>query len=56
MMSVPIEYAIDHVARRWGVAPWELEDPDHALWLHRGLLFNRFEAQATVKRGKRNDA
>lgn len=43
-VGIPGSYAIDKLAQRWSVPPWELEaapDPD---WLIRGLEFQRIEA------------
>jgi hypothetical protein len=49
---VPLLYALEQLAQRWGVAPWLLEtdDPLISQWIHRGLLFASFEAQARPKR------
>lgn len=44
----PFLYLFERLARRWGVAPYELEreldDPAVQLWLYRGLLFMKLEA------------
>jgi hypothetical protein len=43
---VPTMYAIDALARRWGIAPWEIEDAPDAEWIIRGLHFMKVEAQS----------
>lgn len=55
-MSVPFTYALERLAQRWSVAPWELErppagvDPDaHLDWVIRGMEYQRLEG--SVKRG-----
>lgn len=54
--GLPALYAIDLLAQRWGIAPWQITavpegvDPDeHVAWLLRGMEFQRMEA--SVKRG-----
>ncbi len=46
---VPAAYVLDALARRWGIAPWELERAPTA-WVHRGLVFMELEAEA--RRGR----
>lgn len=50
--AVPLIYAIEQLARRWGIPPWQLDtdDPDVSRWLQRGLLFSRFESEARPKK------
>ncbi len=48
--DVPFHYVLDHLARRWHVAPWELEDEAHLDWLIRGLEYESLEASVEVKR------
>ena len=45
--SVPYDYAIDALAKRWHVHPSVIEDGD-VLWLIRGLEFLRLEASVRV--------
>ena len=50
---VPLEYALDALAQRWGVAPWELEEAPGE-WVLRGLEFMRIESSVTTRKaGKR---
>ena len=53
-LSVPLEYALDRLAKRWGIPPWELDsaDPAIARWVQRGLLFERLEGEAVTKHRK----
>lgn len=52
LASVPLLYALERLARRWGVPPWVLDtdDPLVSQWIQRGLLFSRFEAEARPKK------
>ena len=43
--TVPSSYTLDALARRWGIAPWELERAPLA-WVTRGLTFMRLEGEA----------
>lgn len=47
--EVPASYALEALARRWGVPPWELERAP-ARWIHRGMTFMRLESEA--RRGR----
>ena len=42
-------YALEALARRWGVPPWELERAP-ARWIHRGMTFMKLESEA--RRGR----
>lgn len=46
-----MQYALEGLARRWGIAPWALDtdDPLISAWIHRGLVFRRLEAEAQPK-------
>lgn len=50
---VPWEYALDLLAQRYHIAPWELEEAPDGAWISAGLLFMRLEGEAQVKRGDR---
>jgi hypothetical protein len=41
-----MHYAIDALARRWGIAPWEIENAPDLEWVVRGLYYLRVEAQS----------
>lgn len=43
--SVPSSYALEALARRWGIAPWDLERAPLA-WVTRGLTFMELESEA----------
>jgi hypothetical protein len=45
-------YAIDALARRWGVAPWEIENATDAEWVIRGLHYMKVEAQSQAAAAK----
>lgn len=45
-VSVPTNYAIEALARRWGVAPWEIENAPDADWVVRGLYYLKVEAKS----------
>ena len=45
-VTVPWDYALDALAKRWNIAPWELEQAPNADWIIRGLYFQKVEAQA----------
>ena len=50
---MPLEYALDALAQRWGVAPWQLEEAPGE-WVLRGLEFMRIESSVTTRKaGKR---
>jgi hypothetical protein len=49
---VPVTYAIDALAQRWGVAPWVIENAPDADWIVRGLYFLKVEAQAQAQAAK----
>jgi hypothetical protein len=46
---IPYVYALDQLARRWSIPPWELEAAP-AEWLLRGLAFIRTEASVKVSK------
>ena len=48
LTEIPFNYALDLLAQRWHIAPWQLEDAP-VEWLIRGLEYERMEA--SVKRG-----
>jgi len=48
---VPWSYALDQLAQRWHIAPWQLEDAPDGTWIGAGLLFMRLEAEAQMNRG-----
>jgi hypothetical protein len=45
-IKVPELYAIEQLAARWGIPPWEMnsDDPEVGLWIRRGLIFRRLES------------
>jgi len=43
---VPLDYALDALAKRWHIAPWELEAAPNADWIIRGLYFQKVESQS----------
>ncbi len=43
---MPINYALEALARRWGIAPWELENAPDADWIIRGFHYMKVEAEA----------
>ena len=47
--DVPFHYVLEYLARRWHIAPWELEDAPID-WLIRGLEYQSLEASVEVKR------
>ncbi len=49
---MPWDYAIDALAKRWHIAPWELENAPNADWIIRGLYFQKVESQAQASVSK----
>jgi hypothetical protein len=44
--GVPLDYALEALARRWGIPPWELENAPDAEWIIRGMHYMKVEAEA----------
>lgn len=56
---MPFEYALEGLAKRWSIPPWwltaplpEIVDDERALWIERGLEYQRLEASVKVGHGR----